>query len=101
MTASRGCQSRTSRPSASQSGRPWRAATIPKGRALAVIVSPVATPILRSPKSKASTPAGVPGARASGMTRVTRDAAQVDAQEFRGGVPARLERQVEDDALVG
>src|ERR1700761_3331972 len=60
------------------------------------MVSPAATPIRRSPKSKAR----MTRACASGMTGDEADPRAVDAQQLPRGLPAVFERQFEDNAIV-
>src|SRR5882762_7584267 len=65
-TISAGCHSRSSAPIAAQRSPPTPTGTASRGAAVRLTVSPQATPMRRSPKSKARTTRGAPLAGPSG-----------------------------------
>src|ERR1700723_394150 len=96
-TAMSGCQSRIIVAINSQRGPLGPAGTVSRAEALRLKVSPQATPILRRPKSKART---IFGRDDSGISAGGADSGQFHAQQAAGRVPARFERQVENQALI-
>src|ERR1700761_1267842 len=87
-----GCHSRSTAPIASHGGPFGPDSKVSSGEAPRLNVSPLATPILRRPKSNAST---IRGREGSGISAGGTDAGQLHAQQFSRGMPARFERQVE------
>src|SRR5689334_9331872 len=85
------------RSSPNQSGPCGPFARVARGCALRVSVSPLATPIRLSPKSRERTTSGLP----SGMTRERGELAGFHAEQPERREPALLVGQVEDHALVG
>src|SRR3974390_325375 len=92
-----GCQSRSNLSIISQRGPKGPAGTACKGEAVRLTVSPQATPILLSPKSKART---IFGRQDSGIAADRADSRQFDSEQARGGVPSRLERQIKNQPKV-
>src|ERR1700690_564199 len=98
-TASAGCHSLISASTAPHCGPSGPALSPGNGEAARLRLSPQATPMRRRPKSKASTSCGLvrPGL-ASGISTDRADARDLDAEQPCSGLPAGLERQIEDDA---
>src|SRR6185436_5375219 len=86
--------------SAGQSGPPDPLASVLRGCAVRVSVSPLATPILLSPKSSARTICGWLDGR-SGMTGERRELPGLDAEQAQRSQPALLVGQIEDHAFIG
>src|SRR3954468_2690419 len=72
----------------------------PRGRAVRVSVSPLAIPILRSPKSSARTVVIRDSDPRSGMTRERGELPGFHAEQPQGGEPTLFIGQVEDHALI-
>src|SRR6187551_342397 len=84
-----------------QSGPAGPLPMAPRGRAARVSVSPLAIPILLSPKSSA-TMVDTEGVDArSGMTGERGELAGFHAEQPERGEPALLVGQIEDHALIG
>src|ERR1700690_248366 len=92
-----GCQSRSSEVMASQRGPFESAGTASRAEALRLSVSPQATPILRRPKSKART---IFGRGDSGISADGADSQQSPPQQAAGRMPARFERQIENQSQI-
>src|ERR1700728_406645 len=75
--------------------------TIPKGEAVRLMVSPQATPMRRSPKSKAMTTRGAEVSRpGSGISADGADAGQFDAEQAGRRLPTRPERHLKNHCQV-
>src|SRR5262249_13712523 len=98
-TRTRGCSERNRRSIEPQSGPLCETASAAIGAALRVSVSPPASPIRLSPKSKARTVCGCLSV-ASGMPGHEAQPLDVDSQQPPGAEPAVLKRQLEDDARI-
>src|ERR1700733_12097458 len=104
-TISAGCQSRSSASIVSQGGEPDFTASASSGEAVRLTVSPHATPMRLSPKSKARTsrgaaPAGRSGVAGSGIAADRADARQLHPPETPRRLPARFEGQIEDQVGI-
>src|SRR6186997_2414370 len=92
--------SASTRSSARQSGPLGPLEIVERGCAARVSVSPLATPIRRSPKSIATMIFGCSGGR-SGMTGERGELPGFDTEQPERGEPALLVRQIENHAFIG